>query len=135
MNRWHIDYLPAFQPGPMTFWVHRAVGTHAWYQAGAFDPPLPPAVPGQGFPVFVVETSGMVFRFASLYELDTAIAVLGQRHLPSTDRDDAERRAGPNTHWLNRLPPAIMRWERRQRVVRVLERARAAFAAGETAGP
>ena len=106
----------------MTYWVHRKVGR--WDR---FNPPRQEAVPGRGFPVMWVEIDGFEFEFASLAEIEACIEVLGRRLLPRTLDLSHERRAGPNSHWLSRLPARVKPWRYRERAVRYLEVALADF--------
>ena len=113
----------------MTSWVHRAVDGSARREATDFEPPLQPVVPGRGYPRFHVELDGFTFRFASLAELRECMRVLGQRVLPtSLALSEAwGTGAGPNSHWLSRLPATVTPWRYRERAVRYLGKARLAF--------
>lgn len=123
-----LRYTPRRCQSPVTYWVHRPVaGGEAEAQ---LEPPLPPAMVGRGYPNLVVTLFGTELHFASAAEVRHVIAVLAQKHLPTTRALSAERhpQAGPNRHWLSRLPASLKPWGRRQRIVRVLERALAEVA-------
>ena len=108
----------------MTFWVHRPVVGKHFTEAEVFEPPLPAVVGGKGYPLFWVEVDGFTFQFASLAELNVCITTLGQRHLPTTRRLSQEHGgAGPNGHWLSRLPGWTKSWRYRERAVAYMERA------------
>lgn len=113
----------------MTFWVHIEADGKAWYAAEKFDPPAPKPVPGRGWPVYFVEFDGFTFRFASLAELAVCVAILSRKVLPTTRQLSAERgtTAGPNSHWLSRMPKGTKSWRYRERAVRYLLEARENF--------
>ena len=129
MKRHWIEYAEAWTPQPMSFWVHRETDGRSWRAAQAFDPPLPRPVAGKGFPIYFVEVDGFVFRFASLAELDTCVAILSQKLLPTSRRLSEERGTGygPNNHWLSRMPKGTKSWRYREKAVRVLGEARKQF--------
>lgn len=114
-----LGFTSRRRESPVTWWVHRPD------PAGGHVPPLPPAVRGRGFPWLTVAVFGTELHFASGHEVEHVIEVLSQKHLPTTRALSAERhpRAGPNQHWLSRLPGSLKPWRRRQRVVRALQRA------------
>lgn len=128
MRRWWIEYRERWTRGPMTPWVHYAADGGPWYEARAYDPPAPGPVGGKGYPLYFVEVDGFTFELASLYEVDICIEVLARKVLPATYV--FEYKGQPyysNAHWLSRLPAKTKSWRYRERAVRVLERARAAF--------
>ncbi len=118
---------------PLSFWVHRAREGETWASASAHDPPRPRAVPGRGWPIYIVAYRGRRLVFASLAEIDSAIAVLGQRHLPTTLQ--LAREAGfprfQHGHWLSTLPAFWKPWKTRRLLVRRLQ----AFRERETSRP
>jgi len=129
MKRHWIEYRPTRTHGPMTYWVHREADGKFWYESQRHDPPLEPAVPGEGFPVFFVEYRDFTFMFASLAEIRVAIDTLGRKLLPTTIRLTEERGdgVGPNQHWLSRLPGAVTSWRYREPAVEYLKVALRAF--------
>ena len=114
----------------MTYWVHVATDGLPWYRAKEFDPPIPKPVPGKGWPVFLVEIDRFTFRFASMTEIDACLEILSRKVMPTTRRLSALHgtQAGPNSHWLSRLPKGTKSWRYRQEAVRYLQKARAEFA-------
>lgn len=134
MKRYWIEYTPQWRPGPMSFWVHIHTNGRNWYQATTFEPPLPAAVPGKGYPHYYVEVDRFTFDFASLAELDACVAVLSQKHLPSTEKETQVRGTGPNGHWLNRLPAEVRPWRYREKAVKYLQEARKHLARETEAG-
>ena len=93
-----------------------------WANATTQDPPLPQAVPGRGWLIYIVAFRGRRLVFASLAEIDHAIAVLGQRHLQTTQR--LAREAGfprfQHGHWLSMLDAFWKPWKTRRLLVRRL---------------
>jgi hypothetical protein len=111
----------------MTYWVHVPVDG-SFYSAEVFDPPLPPVIGGKGYPVFLIEVDGFTWRFSSLAELRACITTLAQKHLPTTIRLSEERGgAGPNGHWLSRLPRKTKSWRYRERAVAYMQKVLADF--------
>lgn len=127
MKRYYVQYTQTWQPGPMSFWVHREKDGRLWYQAQVFEPPLPKVVPGKGFPYFYVVFDDFTFEFASLDELDACIALFSRKNVPSTDKETQARGTGPGSHWYNILPGRIKSWHWRSKAVAYLKQARAAF--------
>jgi hypothetical protein len=126
MKKASVIYLPAYEPTPLSFWVHRHLDADAWMNASQFDPPLPRPVPGQGWAQLVVEFDGVTVRFSSSAELNHFVDVLSRNPLPTTKRL-AELRGttlGPNSHWLSRLPARAKPRDFRERLIAYLERVR-----------
>jgi hypothetical protein len=103
----------------MAYWVHVESGEEPWYQAKEYDPPAPQPDGKLGYRVLCVELRGMTFRFSSREQLDACIKVLSCKPLPSSKRLSALRGsgAGPNQHWLSRLPASIKSFKGRQQVI------------------
>ncbi|MEZ5669916.1 MAG: hypothetical protein R3F55_21275 [Alphaproteobacteria bacterium] len=132
MKKATIGYTPRFRPSPVSAWVHVPTGpVPAWRDAGAYSPPLPGPVGGRGWPVLDVEVDGVALTFSSLAELDHVIDVLSRNPLPTTRQLSAARGngAGPNGHWLSRLPAKAKPARFRAVLVARLRRARDAYAA------
>ena len=129
MKRYWIEYQESQPKCPMTFWVHRETDNKPWYEALEFDPPRQTAVPGKGYPVFNVEIDGFTFTFASLAEARVCIDTLGQKLLPRTIDLSRKRgsTAGPNSHWLSKLPAKVKSWRYREMAVAYLGKALAEF--------
>ena len=130
MKKHWIEWSPVQQAQPMSYWVHHQPEGESWHGATAYEPPLPRAVIGKGYPVFCIEAGHFTFRFASLDELDVCIATLEKPLLPTPLRLVEERGTGYglNHHWLSRLPGDVKAWRYRQKMVPFLRLARAAFA-------
>jgi hypothetical protein len=102
----------------MAYWVHVQKSSEPWYLATEFDPPAPKREGRLGYPVLCVESCGMTFRFTSREQLDACIKTLSTKPLPSTRRLAAQRGgAGPNGHWLSRLPASVKSPKGRQQAV------------------
>lgn len=129
MKRQWIEFGPKWTPGPLSYWVHRETDGKEWSIAQRFQPPLPQPVAGRGYPSYHVEFNGVEFRFASLDELQAAIDILGQKLLPTTIRLARDRGgdAGPNEHWLSRLPAKAKPWRYRGKAVKYLREALVQF--------
>ena len=106
----------------MAYWVHIERDRPEWFLAQDFEPPAPMPEGSKGYPVICVESEKFVFRFSSFAQLAEAVIVLSASPLPTTRRLSAMRPggAGPNGHWLSRLPGHIKSPRTRQRVVQDL---------------
>ena len=128
MKRHWIEYTEKWSPGPMSYWVHIEVGDEAWYEATEFDPPLPRAVPGRGYPRYFVECDGFTFHFASLDEIRACIEMFSRKVLPTTRDLTAQRGGtGPGAHWLSKLPANVTSWRYRECAVAYLRKALGEF--------
>ena len=125
MKRWRIEYLPEFPYTPISYWVHKQLGDDAWTRSKEFDPPLPPAIPGKGFPYLIVDAFGVDLVFASPLEVEHVLEVFSQKNMPSSLQLSRKRGSGygPNNHWLSRLPATLKPWSKRQKLIPLLERA------------
>jgi hypothetical protein len=111
MKGWRTEFTSVFKASPMTFWVHDGGGN------AARAVPKPHPVPGLGFARYLVEFDGVQFEFSSTDELRECLRVLSQRNLPTTVRLSDHSLAGPNGHWLSRLPAQAKPWRYRERLV------------------
>lgn len=127
MKKHYIVYTEQWRRSPMSFWVHIETDNQPWFRAKTFHPPLPGIVSGRGYPYYFVEYDGFTFEFASLAELEMCISVLGQRLLPSTEKETTRRGTGPGLHWLNKLPGHVRPWRYREKAVKYLRHAKAEF--------
>ena len=109
----------------MSYWVHIEADGRPWYQAEAFNPPIPTPVPGKGYPLFFVEIDGFTFRFSSLAELSACIEALSQKVLPNPTRLSEARGTayGPNKHWISKLPKRVKSWRYRLKAIAYLAKA------------
>ncbi len=90
-------------------------------------PPAPVSIPGKGYPVYYVEVDGFTFQFASLDEVQVCIDVLGKKLLPNTLKLAQDRGGDPDEHWLRKMPEHTRPWRYREKAVKYLEKASAAF--------
>lgn len=121
MKRHWIELQPDRPTSPMTRWVRGEQGdSRVLVDTGR-------QVGGQfaGYPLFKVEYQGFAFEFASLEEMRECIEVLGTKLLPRT-LDLAREKgtgAGPNSHWLSRLPGHVKPWRYRKGAIAYLRAA------------
>jgi hypothetical protein len=117
-----IEHTPDWRTEPMAYWVHLEQGPESWHAAESFDPPAPAPEGRKGFRVLCVEIADVVLRFSSAAQLSECIRVLALKPLPTSRRLSAIRGtgAGPNGHWLSRLPARIKSPKARAQVVRQL---------------
>lgn len=120
-----IEYVADWRDEAMAYWVHVEQGHGGWRDAAVFDPPAPRMVPHHGYPVLCVESQGMVFRFSSVAQLVECKRVLSLTPLPTSSRLSVIRSgvngAGPNSHWLSRLPGRVKAARKRHHVVEDLD--------------
>ena len=136
---------------PMAYWVHvRVEGTLPGSES-TYQPPAPSPHGRLGFPVLCVVFGAHELHFSSVPQLDEAIRVLAMKPLPSTRRLSAARdalepalpartraqrepgptMAGPNSHWLSRLPASLKSTKGRERAVAGLRAVRALAVRGD----
>lgn len=125
MKKWHIDYWASYTQTPLSFWVHWPVDQELWFQAKVFDPPLPKAVIGKGYPLLIVEVFGVELVFASPAEVTHFLAVVSQKNLPTSYQLSRQRSEtyGPNRHWLSRLAAKLKPWTKRERWIPIVREA------------
>lgn len=113
-----IEYAADWRVAPMAYWAHVQKGEEPWYRATAFEPAAPSPDGKLGYPVLCVESCGMTFQFTSRAQLEACIKTLSSKPLPSTRRLTALRGgAGPNGHWLSRLPANVKSPKGRQQAI------------------
>lgn len=123
--KWHFEFIPDWRDEPMAYWIHVENDAKPWLQALSFDPPAPRPVAGRGFAVLCVEVGAFTFRFSSPEQLRACMSTLSAKPLPSSLALSARRPggAGPNSHWLSRLPARIKSPKSRAKAVEALRRA------------
>ena len=123
MKKWRIEYRSKFTETPLSFWVHKHIDHEVWCHATKFEPDLPKAIPGKGYPVLIVNALGIELEFASVAEVEHFLSVIGQKNMPTTQQLSLQRTKsyGPNSHWLSRLPSCIKPWTKRARIIPIVE--------------
>ena len=121
----HFEFVADWRDAPMAYWVHVETDGQPWYVAAQFAPSAPQVVPGKGFAMLCVEVGDFVFRFTSPEQIAVCIDVLARNPLPNVQRLSAGRsaHAGPNGHWLSRLPASVKNPRVRGKVVAALAEA------------
>jgi len=76
--KYHFSYQPDWRTAPVAFWVHRPVDG-----SGAFDPPVPSAIPHKGFAFLHVEVDAAELVFSAPAQLEHFIDVLSKKPLPT----------------------------------------------------
>lgn len=129
MKKWRIEYRPRYTKTPLSFWVHRHLDHDVWHYATQFEPELPKAIPGKGYPLLVVNTLGIELEFASVPEVEHFLEVIGRKNMPTTQRLSMQRsnNYGPNRHWLSRLPSSMKSWSKREKIIPIIESALSEF--------
>lgn len=125
-----IEYAPDWRWTPMAYWVHVEQDAGPWKDAQRYLPEAPAAIPHQGFAILCVEFESVVLRFSSRAQVEECIRVLSLDPLPTSRRLSALRdaAAGPNSHWLSRLPASVKSPRARPKVVKALAEALSATA-------
>ena len=115
--KFHFSYQSDWRSAPVAFWVHRTVDGTA-----SFDPPAPPAIPHKGFAFLHVEFGAAELVFSAPAQLDHFIDVLSRKPLPTSRALSSQRGlpAGPNGHWLSRLPAGLKSPRTRMQLVEAL---------------
>lgn len=117
--RYRVTCEPEWRYAPMAFWVHVPVPD----RPGETEPPAPEPIPRRGYPHLRIDYRGCELVFSSPEQLRHCIDVLSSRNLPTTRRLSALRGqgAGPNGHWLSRLPASLKSPGGRRQLVRYLQ--------------
>lgn len=119
----HFRFEKDWRSAPLAFWVHIPVPDvpQQW------NPPAPREIPHQGYAWLCVEFEGHELHFSSPAQLDHFIDVLSSHALPTSRQLSSVRGlpAGPNGHWLSRLPAALKSPRKRAKLVQVMEAVRA----------
>lgn len=125
-----VEFTDDWRSAPMAYWVHVEQDGAHWRDAQRYVPDAPRPIPHRGYPVLCVSTQGVVLRFSSQAQLDECVRVLAMNPLPTSRRLSALRGpiAGPNQHWLSRLPASVKSPRARARVVEALRRVQQATA-------
>lgn len=112
----HFTFEPDWRTAPLAFWGH-VPGAAAGLRR---SPPQP--LPHQGYAVLHIVFDQYALRFSSPAQLEHCIAVLAAHPLPTTRKLSRAHAsgAGPNGHWLSRLPAKLKRPRGRARLVREL---------------
>lgn len=126
-----IEYTTDWRSEPMAYWVHIEQDGRHWRSSQSYDPPAPQSIPHKGYVVVCIEVSSTVLRFSSEAQIEEFIRVLAMKPLPSSKRLSAIRGtgAGPNQHWLSRLPAKLKSSAVRPRLVELLKQVLAEKAA------
>lgn len=83
-----------------------------WNNADAYTPPLPRAVPTQGYPCWLVDNDGFQFSFFSSVQIDHFLDVYTRKILPTSRQLGQQMNSGQvNQIWLSRVPKP--KWEKR----------------------
>jgi hypothetical protein len=124
--KYHFSYQPDWRTAPVAFWVHRLVDG-----SDVFDPPVPSAIPHQGFAFLHVEFDSAELVFSAPAQLEHFIDVLSKKPLPTSRALSLQRGlpVGPNGHWLSRLPAQLKSPRARVRLVESLKAIRASVIA------
>ena len=103
---------------PLAYCVHIPVSE----SSTEFIPPAPQLIPHEGFCFLRVELGEEELVFSSPAQLDHFVEVLAKKPLPTSRQLSAARGtgAGPNGHWLSRLPRELKSPSKRIMVVRHL---------------
>ena len=122
VTRYHFSYETHWQTAPVAFWVHLPVDG----STTLFNPPAPSAVPHKGFVFLHVEFEGTDLQFSAPRQLDHFIEVLSTKPLPTSRRLSSSHGlpAGPNSHWLSRLPASIKSPGKRMQLVEAMRAVR-----------
>jgi len=103
---------------PGAYWVHIPIPD----TNDKYTPHAPKLIPGKGYAILQVPIGTHVLEFCSAAHLQHYIDVLSQKLLPATMQLSAERGsgAGPNGHWLSRLPAELKPYRKRVLLVKKL---------------
>jgi hypothetical protein len=120
ISRFRFSFEENWLSAPMAYWVHIPTSEGA----NTFEPPAPLAIAKQGYPFLRFEYDIHELIFSSPAQLNHMIEVLSTKPLPSSARLSAGRQAGPNGHWLSRLPAELKSPKGREQLVKHLKAVR-----------
>ncbi len=123
MPRWRIEFGENYRSSPVSFWVHQHLDHEVWTESTRFEPPLPKAIVGKGFPRLIIDAFGTELEFASIEEVEHCRQVLSQKNMPTSRQLASQRQTsmGPNSHWLSRLPADLKSWRKREKLLPKLD--------------
>ena len=115
----------------MTFWVHHKIDPNQGSDIDNFEPPRSKIIGGKGYPLVHIHYLGVELIFSSKEEIEHAIEILGTKNLPTTSALSAKHTlsVGPNSHWLSRLPAHLKPWNKREKLIPQLQKAKEVFCA------
>lgn len=131
MASFPVVYAKDWRTIPGAYWVHIPVPEHE----GEYFPPAPHEVPGKGYAILQVPFGAHLLEFCSAAHVQHYIDILSMKLLPTTTQLSQQRGsgAGPNGHWLSRLPAELKPYGKRVLLVKKLEAA-ALYAAEHAPG-
>ena len=114
-----ITFEKDWRSAPLAFWVHIPI-------EGAIDkyePAAPIPFPNKGYAFLRFDFEEYELQFSSLPQLEHFIKVLSLKPLPTSRRLSNQRgsSAGPNGHWLSRLPAKLKSPRKREKLVAALQ--------------
>ena len=132
-SRFRFTYEQDWRTAPMAYWVHHEDPA----QPEVYSPPAPARVLNRGFVLLRVEYGPHELVFSSPEQLEHCITVLSTKPLPTTRALSLKRGtgAGPNGHWLSRLPAELKSPAARNLLVRHLKSVYAMAVTGTQARP
>ena len=132
-SRFRFTHESDWRDAPMAYWVHVPDPT----DPDSYTPPAPVRLSSRGFVFLRVEYGPHELVFSSPEQLEHCIAVLSTKPLPTTRALSAKRGtgAGPNRHWLSRLPSELKSPAARFLLVRHLKSVYAMAVTGTRARP
>ena len=121
---YRIELRPDWREAPLAFWVHKEIPAGGWRNAASYEPPAPAAIGRSGFRFLVVTYGAQTLEFSSNAQVDHFVDVLSRNPLPTTRRLSSDRgtAAGPNSHWLSRLPASLKSAKQRTALVETLRK-------------
>lgn len=121
-TNFQFSYVDNWLEAPGAFWVHTPVVD----KPGTFEPPAPTEVPHKGYAMLHVEFQSFMLVFSSGAQLEHYIEILARKLLPTARQLSVQRtnQAGPNGHWLSRLPGVLKTPKTRSELVCTLRAAR-----------
>jgi len=118
----HTELRRDWRDAPLAFWVHQEAAGGNWRSATSFEPAAPKPLGKRGYLFLVVDFGRETLEFSSPAQLAHFIEVLSKNPLPTSRRLSTLRgsTAGPNSHWLSRLPASLKTVKRRAQLVDAL---------------
>ena len=124
-----ITYVEDWRRTTGAWWAHVRIPDGD----GGCIPAAPKPLPHKGYAILLVQHGMHELEFCSGAHLQHYITVLSKKLLPTTRQLSAHSGAGPNGHWLSRLPAEWKPYKKRLLLVEKLRQA-AAYAAEHVPG-
>jgi hypothetical protein len=124
MTKYWLEYSETYKESPLSFWVHRPLGSEVWQDANNYEPPLPQKDVDKGYKIYKIEYKGCEFFYSSLQEIEHCISVLDNKALKTTRElaGNSWVKGYQHMHWLTKWPGNLKSYKDRQEIIKLLNK-------------